>query len=241
MRPTSNDVEAIRRVIGPVKTRSRIGGQFEAALLFFLPKSNIRFEQGALLIGWVHEDDGSKLELWFKLAARDKGGLYLLPAGSSWSRYYPGGDICDEWHPDILNIVGWDHNANRLLQYAYLRSCVKILEATVPPPSIEDSRPSNNNSAHTNSNMVYLTGLDDGVGIKSEEIPTAVEDTQLLDASVVEKFQAFREKLENKQVDELKQSLEKRSQLPSWILDLAKEVLRKKMLQELELAESLLL
>lgn len=61
--PTADDVEAIKRIIGPVNIRSTIGGQFEAALLFFLPKSNVQFEQGALLIGWTQENNNSKLQV----------------------------------------------------------------------------------------------------------------------------------------------------------------------------------
>ncbi|KAG9685650.1 hypothetical protein KCU95_g10550, partial [Aureobasidium melanogenum] len=239
--PTADDVAAIKGVIGPVNTRSTIGGQFEAGLLFFLPKSNVRFEQGALLIGWVLEKHKPKLEVWFKITAGDKRGLYHLPAGSPGSRYYPGGEICHEWHPNILDIVGWDKDALRLLQYAYLRSCIKILQAPVPPPSIEDSRPTINNSTPTDSNMVDLTYSDEEGDIKPETTPISTGDTQLLDVTVEERVQAFREKLEKREVNELQQMLEKQSELPTWIMDLAKAVLRRKMLKELELAESLLL
>ncbi|KAH0360883.1 hypothetical protein KCU65_g9088, partial [Aureobasidium melanogenum] len=239
--PTADDVAVIKRVIGPVNTRANVGGQFEAALLFFLRKSNVQFQQGALLIGWIWKTHGGKLDVWFKITAGEKGGLYHLPAGSPGSRYYPEGEICHEWHPDILDVVGWDKDAVRLLQYVYLRSCIRILQANVPLPSLEDSRPSIDDSAPTDLDVVDLTGPEEEVDIKREATPTNTENTQVLDAVVEERVQVFREKLENKEVNELKQMLEKQSELPTWIMDLAKEVLRKKMLKELELAESLLL
>ncbi|KAH0158063.1 hypothetical protein KCU67_g7663, partial [Aureobasidium melanogenum] len=267
--PTADDVAAIKGVIGPVNTRFTIGGQFEAGLLFFLPKSKVRFEQGALLIGWVQEKHEPKQEVWFKITAGDKGGLYRLPAGSSGSRYYPGGSICHEWHPDILDIVGWDKDAIRLLQYAYLKACIKILQATVPPPSIEGSQPAIHSSASTDSTaidstvpdeevesqresaaapigptvspVVDLTGSDSEATTKLEASPRpAYVDHGLTQSTQVEvRIQAFREKLRNKEVEELEQMLEK--QLPSWIKKLAEEVLQKKMLEELDLAESMLL
>lgn len=167
--------------------------------------------------------------------------MYRLPSGSSGSRYCPDDDICDEWHPDIFDIVGWDDTAIQFLQYAYFRSCVRILGATVPLPPMEDPTPTVNDPALTDSNMVDLTGSDEQVDIKPEDAPIPSKVSQLLYATVEEKVQAFREKLENKEVDQLKQMLEKKSELPSWIMDIAKEVLREKMLKELELAESLLL
>lgn len=269
--PTADDVEAIRGAIGSVNTHSTIGGQFEAALLFFLQKSSVEFEHGALLIGWAQKDNGPKLNVWFKLTAKDKGGLYHLPAGlpGSRSRYYPNGDICDEWHPAILDIVGWDSNKNRLLRYAYLRSCIRVLEATVPPPSVEGSLSTVHSSVSRGSIPVNPTGHDQEVQIQpgpfaasvgpstspivdltgSDEETTAkleartppadVSHRQVQSTHVEARIQAFREKLINREVEELEQMLEK--QLPSWIKKLAEEVLQKKMLQELDLAESLLL
>lgn len=271
--PSADDVEAIKRVIGPVNIRATIGGQFEAALLFFLPKSSIQFEHGALLIGWIQKDNGLKLDVWFKISTGGKGGLYHLPAGlpESRSRYYPDGDICGEWHPAILDIVGWDSNGNRLLQYTYLRSCIRVLEATAPPPSIEGSLSTFHGSVSTSSILINSTSHDEEVQIQPGPTATPVgpptspavdltgsngETTTKLGAKsppaaadfnhrrvqstqVEARIQAFREKLVNKEVEVLEQMLEK--QLPSWIKRLAEEVLQKKMLQELDLAESMLL
>ena len=89
--------------------------------------------------------------------------------------------------------------------------------------------------------MVDLTGSDEEVVIKTE-VPTtvtAIQHIQTHRTQVEDKIQAFRDKLDKKEVEELEQMLEK--ELPSWIKKLAEDVLQKKMLKELELAESFLL
>jgi hypothetical protein len=183
--------------------------------------------------------------------------------------YSPKQDsICDEWHPVIFDIVHPYKITNRTVQYAYFRACIKVLQATVPPPSIEHPRPALNKPVSTNSAtpdlgrphqttsvtpdalpapgghqspfMVDLTGPDEEVFVKPEVIsaPTRLNPIQAPTTRVEDKIQAFREKLNKKEVEELQQMLEK--QLPSWIKKLAEDVLEKKMLEELELAESFL-
>jgi hypothetical protein len=76
------------------------------------------------------------MQVWFRVA--EEGTLYPLPSGPPYSRYYPGEVTCDEWHPVIADIIDPEKCIYRLLQYAYLHSCIKLLEATVPPPSIEN-------------------------------------------------------------------------------------------------------
>lgn len=49
--PTSDDVVSIQRTIGTVSTGSKIVNRFEPALLYFLRRSAVQFEAGALLIG----------------------------------------------------------------------------------------------------------------------------------------------------------------------------------------------
>lgn len=134
--PTSDDVVSIQRTIGTVSTGSKIVNRFEPALLYFLRRSAVQFEAGALLIGWTRISDGSRMQVWFRVA--EEGTLYPLPSGPPYSRYYPGEVTCDEWHPVIADIIDPEKCIYRLLQYAYLHSCIKLLEATVPPPSIEN-------------------------------------------------------------------------------------------------------
>ncbi|KAH0031555.1 hypothetical protein KCU78_g2792, partial [Aureobasidium melanogenum] len=210
--PTSLDVEAIKRVIGPESTASGVANRFEAALLFFLPKSAVEFEEDSLLIGWAHQDDGTKRQIWFMESASRRGSLYYLPGGPHNLRHSPEGSICDEWHPVILDILDPDNGTNRSLQYAYLRACVKLLQAAVPAPSIEDPRPALNNAT--------------------------AEPAQTLDAQVQERIRSFRERLGEMEVAELKLMLDNQPGLPSWTQELAKEVLQKKMLEELTLAEN---
>ena len=269
--PTAAEVDAIRSVTGPVSTQSSVQGRFETALLFFLPRSAVRLENGSLLIGWVYENDGRvKREVWFKPAPAGTRSLCHVPGGVRSSLYSPGGSTCDEWHPVIFDIVDPNENKIRVVQYAYFKACIKLLEATVPPPSVERSgsalsaspssaklgkaRPqwSSPKTRHHpraipapsgcgSSVMVDLTGSDEEVVIKTEvpTIVTAIQHIQTHRTQVEDKIQAFRDKLDKKEVEELEQMLEK--ELPSWIKKLAEDVLQKKMLRELDLAEGLLL
>lgn len=267
--PTAAEVDAIRSVTGAVSIQSSIRVRFETALLFFLPRSAVQSEQGALLIGWVYENDGQvKSEVWFQPAPVGGRSLCHVPGGPP---YQPkeGSSTCDEWHPVIFDIVDPTENKNRIVQYAYFRACIKLMEAPVPPPSIERSGLALNGSASTNSItnnlngpqqeptitphatpasssreksvIVDLTGSEEEVIIKSEETSasTPLCHTQVPLTQIEARIQAFRDKLDNKEVKELQQMLDK--QLPSWIRELAEDVLQKKMFRELELAESLLL
>lgn len=179
------------------------------------------------------------------------------------------GSACAEWHPVIVDIVDPDKNKNRIVQYKYFDACIKLLQATVPPPSIERSRSAFNGSAsrtlatlnsngphqkpsvphhvypapggHQTSSTVDSTGSVEKVPIKREvpSVSASINQIQAPSTQIDERIKAFRDKLDKKEVEELQQMLEK--QLPSWIKKLAEDVLQKKMLRELDLAESYLL
>jgi hypothetical protein len=267
--PTPADIDAIRSVIGPVSTSNAVRDRFEAALLFFLPRSAIRFEDGSLLIGWVYEDDGqTKREVWFTTPRAGRRSLCHVPGAVNASLYSPQDTTCDEWHPVIFDIVDPNANKNRIVQYAYFKACISLLQAATPPPSVENLRSASNDFAstssatiisdghhqtttiipqvtpqssnHQSSSMVDLTASDEEVPIKPEVkyTSTLVNDIQAPNTQLDKKIQAFRDKLDKKEVEELQQMLEK--ELPSWIKKLAEDVLQKKMFKELEIAESLL-
>jgi hypothetical protein len=198
----------------------------------------------------------------------EKSSLFGAPGGVRALSRSRAGSACDEWHPVIFDIVDPNVNQNRILQYPYLKACIKLLQAAVLPPSIENSRstpigststssttlhpnglhrePSSTHSAfaapggHLTSFTVDLTGSDEDASIKPEItfVSTPANHVQAPSTQVEEKIQAFRDKLDKKEVKELQQMLKK--QLPSWFQELAEDVLQKKMLKELELAESCL-
>lgn len=262
--PTSDDVVSIQRTIGTVSTGSKRVNRFEPALLYFLRRSAVQFEAGALLIGWTRISDGSRMQVWFRVA--EEGTLYPLPSGPPYSRYYPGEVTCDKWHPVIADIIDPEKCIYRLLQYAYLHSCIKLLEATVPPPSIENQGQDSDDAAAAFTNdtaIIDLTDSDDEITIKPELepdlsqvapqeqdpsspvvarepaiSPVHINDNQHLAAQLEQKMQAFRNKLESKDVTELQELSEKQPELPKWIMKLVGEVLQKKMLEDLEMAES---
>ncbi|KAH0284468.1 hypothetical protein M436DRAFT_81380 [Aureobasidium namibiae CBS 147.97] len=270
--PTPADVDAITRIIGSVSSQALIRACFEPGLLFFLERSAVRFQSGSLLIGWVYAFEGHdrvEKEVWFKPPIPGESSLCHVPEAYDASMYSPKGRsiICDKWHPVIFDIVSPNENKGRTLQNTFFRACIKLLEADVPPPSVE--RSGSTLSASTNSITfnpngphrkrtttpgatpapsgsetsvtVDLTGSDEEVVIKTEvpTIATAIKQIQTHRSQVEDKIQAFRDKLDKKEVEELEQMLEK--ELPSWIKKLAEDVLQKKMLKELELAESFLL
>lgn len=268
--PTPADVDAIRNMIGPVSVRIAIQHRFEAALLFFLPRSAVQFDEDSLLIGWMYENDGqTKREVWYRTSTVGRSPLCHVPGGVLTMLYSPKGSPCDEWHPVIFDIVDPDENKNRLVQYAYFKACIKLLQAAVPPPSTEYSLSAPVDLASTNpatlglnglhqepimtpqatpapegrqkSSTVDLTGSEEEVVIKPElaSTSTPISHPQVPPTPIEERIQAFRDKLDNKEVKELQQMLSK--QLPSWIRELAEDVLQKKMFRELELAENLLL
>lgn len=220
-----------------------------------------------MLIGWVYafeDDDRVEKEVWFKPPKPGKSSLCHVPEAYDASMYSPRRKsiICDKWHPVIFDIVSPNQNKERTLQNTYFRACIKLLEADVPPPSVERSGSALSASASParldlngphpkpatpvpsgseDSVMVDLTGSDEEVAIKTEvpTIATATNHLQTHRTQIEDKIQAFRDKLDKKEVEELEQMLEK--ELPSWIKKLAEDVLQKKMLKELELAESFLL
>jgi hypothetical protein len=266
--PTPADVHEISRVIGPVSVQTAIQHRFEAALLFFLSRSTVRFKEDSLLIGWMYEDDETKREVWYNPNASGRSPLYHVAGGVASSRYSPKGSACDEWLPVISDIIDPGENKNRVVHYACFKACIKLLQAAVPPPSIENPRSAPNDSASTssatpipnghpqettitpqffpepsgreNSSMVDLTASEEEVIVKPEaSTPAPINHIQAPSTQIEERIQAFRDKLDNRDVEELQHMLEK--QLPSWIKKLAEDVLQKKMLKELDLAESYLL
>jgi hypothetical protein len=89
--------------------------------------------------------------------------------------------------------------------------------------------------------VVGLTDSDEEIVIKHEVIPasTPINHVQAPSVQVEERVQIFHDKRNKKDVKQIQQILEKK--FPSWIRELAEDVLQKKMLKELELAESYLL
>lgn len=69
--PTADDITAIERVISPINNHTTIARRFEPGLLFFLSRSDVRFEQDALLIVRVQKTHEPKQEVWFKLSTGD--------------------------------------------------------------------------------------------------------------------------------------------------------------------------
>jgi hypothetical protein len=147
--PTKAQIEQIKGVVGVHRTTS-IAKHFEYALLYFLPRSTVVFREDTLLLGWHHQPDGSKQEIWYKLS--EKGVVnhlsqLSLQCGAPRGADYKGDrtkPICDEWHPSLTAICTSSIADDRYLHCAYFASTVRVIKASHPLPSIEDitkSRP----------------------------------------------------------------------------------------------------
>lgn len=85
--PTAAQVEEIRLVVGTHKS-VHVDKYFEYALLYFLQRSAIVFEEDTLLLVWLHKPNGTRQEIWYKLgdtnvtnAAKNQSRLCLQRGG----------------------------------------------------------------------------------------------------------------------------------------------------------------
>lgn len=141
--PNMAQIEEFKSAAGTHKD-PRVMKLFEYALLYFLPRSSVVFEEDTLLLGWIRQIDGSKQEVWYKL--HDTNTDYNL------SRVYPErgapqglahkvkatDPICDEWHPSLAAICAPVIRANEHMRYAYFTATVRLMRASRRPASIDD-------------------------------------------------------------------------------------------------------
>jgi hypothetical protein len=131
----------------------------------------------------------------------------------------------------IFDIVDPNVNKSRIVQYAYFKACVKILQAVVPPPSIVSLRSAVVDCASSSAtlilngphqepsstpqgspapsgrripHMVDLTGSDESIAIKSEETSASapINHKPAPNTQMEEKIQVFRGKLNENEVGE---------------------------------------
>ena len=143
--PTAAQIKEIRLSPG-THNDGYITRHFEYALLYFLQRSAIVFEEDTLLLGWNHQPDGTKQEIWYKLiesaGSNDHSSLIYLQRGAPygsrlWIRFPQ--PLCDEWHPSLAAICIPSIWEVRNMRYAYFTSTIRSMRANPPPPSIEDS------------------------------------------------------------------------------------------------------
>lgn len=138
--PTAAQIDEIRLAAGTFKCR-KTSSLFEPALLYFLPRSAVVFEEDTLLLGWSYQPDGTKQEIWYKL--NDSGNTNLSSLSSQ--RGAPQGyqvksadSICDAWHPSLAAICAPVIRNNRYMRYAYFTATVRLMRTDTSPASVED-------------------------------------------------------------------------------------------------------
>ena len=142
--PTTAQIEEIKSAAGTHKD-PRVMKIFEYALLYFLPRSAVVFEEDTLLLGWIRRPDGIKQEIWYKLhdtnADYNLSRVYLqrgAPQGLA-HKIKATDHICDEWHPSLTAICAPIIRANEHLRYAYFTATVRLMRASRTPASIDSS------------------------------------------------------------------------------------------------------
>lgn len=142
--PTMAQIEEFKSAAGTHKN-PRVMKLFEYALLYFLPRSSVVFEEDTLLLGWIRQTDGSKQEVWYKLHDTDSdynlSRVYLqrgAPQGLA-HKVKATDPICDEWHPSLAAICAPVIRANEHMRYAYFSATVRLMRASHKPASIDDS------------------------------------------------------------------------------------------------------
>jgi hypothetical protein len=140
--PTTAQILDIKLAAGAQNDRY-VERRFEYGLLYFLLRSTIVFEHDTLLLGWLHQSNGTKQEIWYKLdetrGRKHFSRLSYQRGAPRRSEYKSAGDICDEWHPSLAAICVPSIRSDPRLRYAYFTSTVRLIKASPPPPSIEDS------------------------------------------------------------------------------------------------------
>jgi hypothetical protein len=142
--PTLAQIAEFRRVAGTHKD-PKTSREFEYALLCFLSRSTIVFEEDTLLLGWARLSNGAMQEIWYKLD--DTNPDYL-----SSRLYFERGaiqgtalkleatdPICDAWHPSIAAVCAPVVRANPSMRYAYFTATVRLMRASRLPVAVHDS------------------------------------------------------------------------------------------------------
>jgi hypothetical protein len=142
--PTIAQIEEVRRVAGTHKDH-KTTKEFEYALLCFLSKSAIVFEEDTLLLGWARLSNGAMQEIWYKLDDTNvnhlSSRLYFQSGATPGTAHKvkPTDLICDEWHPSLAAICAPIVRANPHTRYAYFTATVRLMRASRLAASIHDS------------------------------------------------------------------------------------------------------
>jgi len=142
--PTETQIEELKLVAGDYKD-PQVTKHFEYALLYFLSRSAVVFEEDTLLLGWIHLANGTKQEIWYKLRDTEvyiSSRLYLQRGANPGSAHKikATNHICDEWHPSLAAVCAPTIRANEHLRYAYFTATVRLMRASRSPPSIDNPR-----------------------------------------------------------------------------------------------------
>jgi hypothetical protein len=139
--PTRAQIEEIKLVADSRKVNIT-SREFEYALLCFLSKSAIVFEEDTLLLGWARLSNGAMQEIWYKL---DDTNVDYLSSRVYFERgaiqgtalkLKPTDPICDAWHPSLAAICAPVVRTHPQMRYAYFSATVRLMRASQLPAAI---------------------------------------------------------------------------------------------------------
>ncbi|KEQ94268.1 hypothetical protein AUEXF2481DRAFT_697720 [Aureobasidium subglaciale EXF-2481] len=145
--PTVAEVQHLKDVILSIGHSRH--NKIEPALLFFIPRSALKFLQDTLLIGWIEAPGYPRAEAWYKFSG--KSNVYAKPGAPRGSLYTNLDPLCDVWCQALDDVLVLDEIEDRAVQYAYFAAVVAILRADPPPPSFEDHPASDTVAQHRTS------------------------------------------------------------------------------------------
>jgi hypothetical protein len=142
--PTTAQIEEIKLVADSRKD-NKTSREFEYALLCFLSKSAIVFEEDTLLLGWARLSNGAMQEIWYKLDDTNvdylSSRVYFERGATQGTAFKlkPTDPICDAWHPSLAAICAPVVRANPHMRYAYFSATIRLMRASRLPVAIHDS------------------------------------------------------------------------------------------------------
>ncbi|KAI5243313.1 hypothetical protein E4T42_07386 [Aureobasidium subglaciale] len=165
--PTVAEVQHLQDVILSIDHSRH--SKIEPALLFFIPRSALKFVQDTLLIGWIEH------LAWYKFSG--KSNVYAKPGAPRGSLYTNLDPLCDVWCQALDDVLVLDEIEDRAVQYAYFAAVVAILRADPPPPSFED-HPASDTAARHRSQILTRSSRKKRRLVKREETFPIIDLTE---------------------------------------------------------------
>jgi hypothetical protein len=179
--------------VGPIPNFNKLSviACFRYDLLYFLPRSAVVFKDNTLLVGWIHQIDGTKQEIWFRSGIKSL--LFSecgAPPGSAYSPR-PKRRLCDEWYPSlkqIFEVLAPRQSNYRRIQFAYLAAVIRFIQAGFDLPCIENARKTAPKTRASIQRDMAAKASSENKAIVSSPERTLIQEHDIEDAATEEDF-----------------------------------------------------